>query len=100
MRFVGHHGLRPDFCQAADPESEGIAENLVGYAEADLMVPQAPFDDLAAANAAAAPRSTARVGHPQTWLVSRELIHESLPAFGPSAAPTNRTPVHPGYGDR
>jgi hypothetical protein len=29
-------------------------EHLVGYAEADLMVPQAPFGDLAAANAAAA----------------------------------------------
>jgi hypothetical protein len=29
-------------------------ENLVGYAKADLMVPQAPFGDLAAANAAAA----------------------------------------------
>jgi hypothetical protein len=34
------------------------------------------------------------------WLPSRELIHESLPAFGPSASPTNRTPVHPRYGDR
>ena len=34
--------------------SKGIAENLVGYAKADLMVPQAPFGDLAAANAAAA----------------------------------------------
>ena len=29
-------------------------EHLVGYAKADLMVPQAPFGDLAAANAAAA----------------------------------------------
>jgi hypothetical protein len=29
-------------------------ERLVGYAKADLMVPQAPFGDLAAANAAAA----------------------------------------------
>ena len=28
-------------------------ENLVGYAKRDLMVPQAPFGDLAAANAAA-----------------------------------------------
>ena len=29
-------------------------ENLVGYAKTDLMIPQAPFGDLAAANAAAA----------------------------------------------
>ena len=34
--------------------SKGIVENLVGYAKSDLMVPQAPFGDLAAANAAAA----------------------------------------------
>ena len=53
VRFAGHYGFRPDFCEAADPESKGIAENLVGYAKADLMVPQAPFGDLAAANAAA-----------------------------------------------
>ncbi len=54
VRFAGHYGFRPDFCQAADPESKGIVENLVGYAKADLMIPQAPFGDLAAANAAAA----------------------------------------------
>ena len=54
VRFAAHNGFRPDFCEAADPESKGIVENLVGYAKADLMVPQAPFGDLAAANAAAA----------------------------------------------
>ena len=54
VRFAGHYGFRPDFCEAADPESKGIAENLVGYAKADLMVPQAPFGGLAAANVAAA----------------------------------------------
>ena len=53
VRFAAHYGFRPDFCEAADPESKGIVENLVGYAKADLMVPQAPFADLAAANAAA-----------------------------------------------
>jgi transposase len=46
VRFAGHYGFRPDFCEAADPESKGIVENLVGYAKADLMVPQAPFGDL------------------------------------------------------
>ena len=54
VRFAGHYGFRPDFCEAGDPESKGIAENLVGYAKADLMVPQAPFGGLAAANVAAA----------------------------------------------
>jgi transposase len=53
VRFAAHYGFRPDFCEAADPESKGIVENLVGYAKADLMVPQAPFGDLTAANEAA-----------------------------------------------
>src|SRR6266540_1789328 len=48
------YGFRPDFCEASDPQSKGIVENLVGYAKTDLMVPQAPFGDLGAANAAAA----------------------------------------------
>ena len=54
VRFAAHYGFRPDFCQAADTESKGIVEHLVGYAKADLIVPQAPFGDLGLANAAAA----------------------------------------------
>lgn len=59
VRFAAHHGFRPDFCEAADPESKGIVENLVGYAKTDLMIPGPggtgePFLDLAVANAAAA----------------------------------------------
>lgn len=55
VRFAAHYGFRPDFCEAADPESKGIVENLVGYAKADLMVPALPFTGgLAAANEAAA----------------------------------------------
>src|SRR5450755_3282050 len=53
VRFAGHYGFRPDFCEAADPESKGIVENLVGYAKGDLLVPQAPFGDFTAANDAA-----------------------------------------------
>ncbi len=53
VRFAAHYGFRPDWCEAADPESKGIVENLVGYAKRDLVVPQAPFTDRAAANAAA-----------------------------------------------
>jgi transposase len=53
VRFATHHGFRPDWCEAHDPESKGIVEHLVGYAKRDLLVPQAPFDDLASANAAA-----------------------------------------------
>jgi transposase len=53
VRFAAHYGFRPDWCEAADPESKGIVENLVGYAKRDLVVPQAPFNDLATANAEA-----------------------------------------------
>jgi hypothetical protein len=54
LRFAAHYGFKPDFCEAADPESKGIAENLVGYAKSGLMVPQAPFGGFTAANEAAA----------------------------------------------
>src|SRR3954451_4020567 len=54
VRFAAHYRFRPDFCEAADPESKGIVERLVGYAKDDLMVPQAPFSDVAGANQSAA----------------------------------------------
>ena len=45
VRFATHYRFRPDFCEAADPESKGMVENLVGYAKDDLMVPAtAPCD--------------------------------------------------------
>lgn len=53
VRFASHYSFRPDFCEGGDPESKGIVENLVGYAKRDLIVPQAPFADLASANVAA-----------------------------------------------
>lgn len=39
VRFAAHYGFRPDFCEAADPESKGVVENLVGYVKSDLVVP-------------------------------------------------------------
>ena len=53
VRFAARYSFRPDWCEAADPESKGIVENLVGYAKRDLIVPQVPFTGLAAANVAA-----------------------------------------------
>lgn len=53
VAFARHHGLRPDFCEAADPESKGVVENLVGYAKRDLVIGCGPFADVASANAAA-----------------------------------------------
>jgi hypothetical protein len=53
VRFATHYRFRPDFCEAADPESKGMVEHLVGYSKRDLMVPQAPFTNLVSANDAA-----------------------------------------------
>lgn len=56
VRFATHYGFRPDFCEAADPESKGVVEALIGYAQRDLVVPallEEPWPDLATANAAA-----------------------------------------------
>jgi transposase len=53
VRFATHYSFRPDWCEAADPESKGIVENLAGYAKRDLIAPQAPFTGMTAANAAA-----------------------------------------------
>lgn len=54
VRFATHYGFKPDFCEAADPESKGIVEHLVGYAKTDLVVPEElHVGDLAGANTAA-----------------------------------------------
>jgi transposase len=39
VRLATHYGFKPDFCHANDPQSKGIVENLVGYAQRDLVVP-------------------------------------------------------------
>lgn len=43
VRFAVHYGFRPDFCEARDPESKGVVENLVGYAQDDLVIPESKF---------------------------------------------------------
>ncbi len=56
VRFATYYGFRPDFCEAADPESKGVVEALCGYAQRDLLVPalsEGGFAGSAAANAAA-----------------------------------------------
>src|SRR5712692_1930641 len=53
VRFASHFGFRPDFCEAHDPESKGVVENLVGYAKRDLVIPLDPDASLGEANAAA-----------------------------------------------
>lgn len=60
VRFASHYGFRPDWCEAADPQSKGIVEHLCGYAQSDLVVPLLTESavsgvpvSIAAANAAA-----------------------------------------------
>ena len=43
VRFAAHYGFRPDFCESADPESKGVVENLAGYVQVDLVVPEDGF---------------------------------------------------------
>ena len=97
VRFAAHYGFRPDFCQAADPESKGIVENLVGYAKTDLMIPGArvsgdPFTDLTAANTAATAwcREVNGVEHSEIRAVPAErlVIERELLATLPSLRPT------------
>ncbi|MGW6505928.1 IS21 family transposase [Nonomuraea angiospora] len=92
VRFATHYAFRPDWCEAADPESKGIVENLVGYAKLDLVVPQAPFDDLTMANLAAR-RWCAEVNSvvhseicavPAERLVSEREVLTALPSLRPA----------------
>jgi len=91
VRFATHYGFRPDWCEAADPESKGIVENLVGYAKRDLVVPQAPFDDLTVANLAARTWCTEvnAVAHseicaiPAERLVAEREVMGALPSLRP-----------------
>jgi len=97
VRFAAHYGFRPDFCQAADPESKGIVENLVGYAKTDLMIPGVdssgdPFPSVAAANAAAVAwcREVNGVEHSEIHAVPAErlVVERELLATLPSLRPS------------
>lgn len=114
VRFATHYRFRPDFCEAHDPESKGLVENLVGYGKDDLLRPlllehalhesasidepvvtAAVLADLSAANARAAAwcaQVNAAV-HSETCAVpaerltlERELL-TPLPSLRPSIGP-------------
>ena len=54
VRFATHYGFRPDWCEAEDPQSKGIVENLAGYVQRDLVVSFVDgWDTVADANVAA-----------------------------------------------
>ena len=96
VRFAAGYGFRPDFCEAADPESKGVVEHLVGYAKADLLVPAGGWVDLAAANAAAVAwcaevngrRHADIAAVPAERLVIERPLLRRLPSLRPAAIPT------------
>jgi transposase len=99
VRFATHYGFRPDWCEAADPESKGVVENLVGYAKRDLVVPQAPFTDLSVANTAArqwcaevnaVPHSEIAAVPAERLAVEAELLG-ALPSLRPAIGRTQTT---------
>ncbi len=50
LRFAVHFGFQPDFCEAHDPESKGVVENLCGYAQRDLVIPAEGLDTVEIGN--------------------------------------------------
>lgn len=85
VRFAHHFGFRPDFCEAADPESKGIVEALVGYAQVDCVLPGAPWSGVAEANAAAVPWCAEVNGrvHSETQAVPEERLAVERSALRP-----------------
>jgi transposase len=102
VRFAAHYGFTPDFCHAQDPQSKGIVENLVGYAQRDLVVPLLTGAQLAdrpvgldVANAAArqwcaevnARHHSEIVAVPDERLVSERKVLRPLPSLRPDFGP-------------
>jgi len=96
VRFATHFGFRPDFCEAHDPESKGVVENLVGYAKADLVIPLRPGGSLAEANAAAVSWCTEVNGavHSETAALPAERLLAERSAL--RALPSLRPPLRHG----
>lgn len=96
VRFASHFGFRPDFCEAHDPESKGVVENLVGYAKVDLVIPGDPAASLAERNASAVAWCTEVNGavHSETMAVPAVRLIAERAALRP--LPSLRPPVRTG----
>ena len=93
VRFATHYGFRPDFCEAADPESKGMVEHLVGYSKSDLVIPaEVSVGDLVAANVGAvfwcaevnATEHSEICAVPEVRLVTERRLLGALPSLRPS----------------
>jgi transposase len=99
VRFATFYGFKPDFCEAADPESKGMVENLAGYVQRDLLVPaelEQPWPDLAEANNAARAWCTEINGrmHSETAAVPLERLLTERSVLRP--LPVLRPPLREG----
>jgi transposase len=96
VRFALRYGFRPDFCEAHDPQSKGVVEHLVGYAQADLLVPEGPFATLAEANRAAVVWCAEVNGrcHAETCQLPSERLEREREAL--RALPSLRPPLRQG----
>ena len=96
LAFAAHYGFRPDFCEAADPESKGVVEHLVGYAKRDLMVPAGGWATIDAANTAAVAWCAEVNGQvhseiaavPAERLAVERTLLRPLPSLRPAPAPS------------
>lgn len=96
LAFAAHYGFSPDFCEAADPESKGMVEHLVGYAKRDLLVPAGGWADFEVANrdAAAWCAEVNAAVHseiaavPAERLTTERALLRPLPSLRPAPAPT------------
>jgi transposase len=96
VAFAAHYGFSPDFCEAADPESKGMVEWLVGYAKRDLLIPAGGWPTLEAANEAAVAwcaevnaRSHSEIAAvPGVRLATERSVLRPLPSLRPAIAPT------------
>ncbi len=96
VRFATHFGFRPDFCEAADPESKGIVEAVCGYAQRDLVVPAEAWVNESEANDACrawCAEVNGRV-HSETAAVPGERLVEERALFRP--LPSLRPPLRRG----
>src|SRR5579859_3714446 len=104
VAFANHFGFRPDFCEAADPESKGLVEHLCGYVQTDLLIPaelDRPWRDLLIANAAArawcaeinAQVHSEIMTTPAERLVEEREVLRSLPLLRPALRAAERRRV-------
>ncbi len=101
VAFARRYGFRPDFCEAADPESKGLVENLVGYAKRDLVIPAQGWRSIEAANEAARVWCAEVNGQihseiaavPETRLATERALLRPLPSLRPAIAPVTTRKV-------